>query len=104
MVCNNVLGHEYKVYNANQKCSDTEHEGTNRLSQGSAVNIPNPTLNQKVEGCRNQCETTQDCNFFFLQNGHNGEANFCILYQSCDIMVANNKPGIIFKKHSIGNS
>ena len=48
------------MYNANQKCSDTEQEGTNRLTQGSAANIPNPTLNPKVEGCKNQCETTQD--------------------------------------------
>ena len=92
------------MYNANQKCDDAEQNGTNRLSQGSAVSnsISNPTFNQKVEGCKDLCESIQDCQFFFIQYGQNGEENFCIFYKSCDVMVANNKPGIIFVKKVTG--
>ena len=97
-----IIDYEYKVFNENQKCSETEQGGTNRLDKGSAVSnsILNPTFNQKVEGCKDQCNNLQDCRFFFIRYAPN--ENFCSFYKACDVMVPNNIPGIIFEKQVKG--
>ena len=64
--------------------------------------IPNPTFDQKIGGCKDQCENNQDCRFFVITYGQNGEENWCVLYKSCDVMVASAKPGIIFAKQVTG--
>ncbi len=64
-------------------------------------NIPNPGVNDKNEGCRLKCDNNVECMFYFVQTAV--DANWCVLFKSCDELVPNSNPGIVFAKHVTGN-